>query len=355
MPTLLVTGGAGFIGSALVRALIGQDEADVIVLDKLTYAGNRESIAMAESSSRFTLVEGDISDGELVRSIFTKWPIDAVVHLAAESHVDRSIDAPAPFIQTNVVGTFTLLDEATRYWRMLGDARRSRFRFLHVSTDEVFGSLGPTGHFTEESPMRPNSPYAASKAAADHMVRAWNRTYGLPVLTSNCSNNFGPFQFPEKLIPLVTLNGLNGEPMPVYGSGENVRDWMYVDDHVAALRAILANGRPGETYCVAGGNERTNLAVVREVCAILDELAPDPSNRPHARLIEFVIDRPGHDHRYAIDAGKIRRELGWAPRESFETGLRRTVAWYLENATGWCKRVQEGRYQRERLGLGATV
>lgn len=352
---LLVTGGAGFIGSAFVRAILHDTGSDVVVLDKLTYAGNRESLGPVADAPGLTFVEGDITDCTLVRSLFAEWRFDAVVHLAAESHVDRSIDVPAPFIQTNIVGTFTLLQEATRHWRSADATRQSRFRFLHVSTDEVFGSLGSSGRFTESSPIRPSSPYAASKAAAEHMVRSWHHTYGLPVLIANPGNNFGPFQFPEKLIPLVTLNGLAGEPIPVYGTGANVRDWMHVDDHVHALRLILEHATPGETFCVAAGNERTNLQVVWEICAVLDELAPDPAIGEHARLIEFVDDRPGHDFRYASDCSKLPGELGWTPRISFADGLRDTVSWYIENADGWCNRVQQGSYQRQRLGLGVAI
>ena len=274
------------------------------------------------------------------------------MHLAAESHVDRSIDGPGEFIQTNVVGTFTLLQAARAYWGGLEGGARDRFRFLHVSTDEVYGSLGAEGYFTEETPYDPSSPYSASKAASDHLVRAWHHTYGLPTLVTNCSNNYGPYQFPEKLIPLVILNAMAGKPLPVYGKGDNVRDWLYVDDHARALRLVLEAGVPGETYNIGGHNERTNLEVVRAICALLDELRPDSPHVPHADLITFVADRPGHDRRYAIDAGKIDRELGWRPRETFETGLRQTVAWYLDNED-WCRNVQSGGYRQERLGLGA--
>ena len=351
MPTILVTGGAGFIGSEVVRTLMADAGTMVVTLDRLTYAGNVQSLAPVMPDARHHFVEGDVADAALVRSLFAEWSFDAVMHLAAESHVDRSIDGPAEFVRTNVVGTLTMLEASTRHWRSLGAERRHAFRFLQISTDEVFGSLGETGFFSEGSAHRPNSPYAASKASADHLVRAWFHTYGLPTLTSNCSNNYGPYQFPEKLIPLMILNGLEGKPLPVYGSGTNVRDWLYVSDHVAALRAILTRGAPGETYCIGGGHECSNLDVVHAVCALLDELAPDAAG-PHARLITRVADRPGHDLRYAIDATRARRELGWAPTQSFASGLRRTVEWYLAEASGWCAEVTSGRYRRERLGLG---
>jgi dTDP-glucose 4,6-dehydratase len=347
--TLLLTGGAGFIGSALVRTLIGRTDHVVVNLDKLTYAGHRLSLGAADTHPRHHFVQGDIADAALVKELFARWRFDGVIHLAAESHVDRSIDGPAVFIQTNVVGTTVLLEEATRFWRTLGEDARSAFRFLHVSTDEVFGSLGPTGRFDEETPYQPNSPYSASKAASDHLVRAWYHTYGLPTLVSNCSNNYGPYQFPEKLIPLVTLNGLEGRKLPVYGTGANVRDWLFVEDHVSALLAIFDRGRPGQTYCVSGSAEKTNLDVVRAICAILDEVAPNPTLDSHDQLIEYVADRPGHDLRYAVDATKLRTELAWSPTESFATGLRRTVKWYMANADSWCAAVSES-YRRERLG-----
>jgi dTDP-glucose 4,6-dehydratase len=293
----------------------------------------------------------DIVDASEVARFFELYRPTAVVHLAAESHVDRSIDGPGEFIRTNVVGTFTLLHAATEYWRSAGDDLRRDFRFLHVSTDEVFGSLGPQGYFTEETPYRPNSPYSASKAGSDHLVRAWHHTYGLPTVVTNCSNNYGPYQFPEKLIPLFIFNALEGKPLPVYGAGDNVRDWLYVEDHARALREVLARGEPGQTYNIGGHNEKTNLEVIHALCGLLDENCPDSPHVPHASLITFVRDRPGHDRRYAIDAGKVGRELGWRPREDFESGLRKTVAWYLEN-TGWCERVRSGEYQGERLGLG---
>lgn len=350
--TYLVTGGAGFIGSNLVRFLV-RNGCRVVTLDKLTYAGNVASLddlpALTPGGGHL-FVRGDIADADLVERLLNEHRPDGVFNLAAESHVDRSIDGPAAFIETNVLGTFRLLEATRNYLAAPGGEARQTFRFLHVSTDEVYGSLGPTGRFTEETPYAPNSPYSASKASSDHLVRAWFHTYGLPVVTSNCSNNYGPFQFPEKLIPLVTLNALEGKPLPVYGKGDNVRDWLYVGDHARALRSVLTAGTPGETYNVGGNNERTNLEVVRQICAVLDELLPDSPHRPHERLVTFVTDRPGHDQRYAIDASKIARELGWTPAESFESGLRKTVRWYLENPRWW-RRVQDGSYQRERLGL----
>jgi dTDP-glucose 4,6-dehydratase len=349
--TVLVTGGAGFIGSAVVRRLIGGTEARVVNLDALTYAGNPDSVADAVGDPRYAFERVDVCDADEVRRVFHTHQPDAVLHLAAESHVDRSIDGPADFIRTNAQGTFTLLEEARRYWTGLRGEARDRFRFLHVSTDEVYGSLGAEGFFHEERPYRPNSPYSASKAGSDHLVRAWHHTYGLPVFTSNCSNNYGPYQFPEKLIPLMILNALEGRPLPVYGRGENVRDWLFVEDHADALLTVLEKGRVGETYCIGGHNEMRNLDVVRTLCALLDEMAPDPAIGPREGLIRFVQDRPGHDQRYAIDAGKIGRELGWTPRETFESGLRRTVRWYLENRAWW-ERVRSGAYRGERLGLG---
>ena len=347
--TLLVTGGAGFIGSALVRKLIRDTEYVVVTVDKLTYAGNLDSLEPVARAPRHRFERVDICDVRALRALFDQYQPVGVVHLAAESHVDRSIDGPAAFIRTNLLGTFTLLEEARRYWNRLGDERCDRFRFLHVSTDEVFGTLDEGCLFDEETAYAPNSPYSASKAGSDHLVRAWHRTYGLPVLTTNCSNNYGPYQFPEKLIPLVTLNALEGKPLPVYGGGVNVRDWLYVDDHADALLTVLEHGRIGETYCIGGRNERRNIDVVRAICGLMDELAPAPSG-PHECLVTFVEDRPGHDLRYAIDARKIARELGWQPRHSFETGLRRTVEWYLTNRTWW-ERVRSGAYQGQRLGL----
>ena len=346
--TYLVTGGAGFIGSALVRQLIEETEHRVANVDCLTYAGNLESLGDAREHPRHAFHRTDICDAPALRAVFEQHEPDAVVHLAAESHVDRSIDGPAAFVTTNVVGTFTVLQEALRYWRALSPARRQSFRLVHVSTDEVFGSLGDSGRFTESTPYAPSSPYSASKAGSDHLARAWHRTYGLPVIVTNCSNNYGPRQFPEKLIPLTIFKALAGESLPVYGHGENVRDWLFVDDHARALRSVVADGRPGDTYNVGGDSERRNIDVVRSVCAVLDEIRPDPAG-PRERLITFTTDRPGHDFRYAIDASKVRRELGWSPRESFDSGIRKTVAWYLANA-GWTERVMSGAYRGERLG-----
>lgn len=350
MSTLLVTGGAGFIGSALVRKLVSETGYGVVNLDSLTYAGNLESLAEVDADDRYSFLRADICDADAMRSAFEQYQPSAVVHLAAESHVDRSIDGPGAFVQTNVVGTFTLLQATLRYFRSLSAGDAEAFRFLHVSTDEVFGTLGEAGLFTEQTPYQPNSPYSASKAASDHLVRAWFHTYHVPVLTSNCSNNYGPYQFPEKLIPLVIQNAIAGKPLPVYGSGENIRDWLYVDDHADALLTVLEAGTPGETYNVGGGNERRNIDVVRSICALLDDLSPSAAIGPREALIRFVVDRPGHDLRYAIDASKIRRELGWSPRETFESGLRKTVEWYLANPT-WTERVLSGAYRGERLGM----
>jgi len=350
----LVTGGAGFIGSAVVRKLILERADQVLTLDRLTYAGNLDSLGEAFGHPNHRFERVDIADAERLRILFEEFCPDTVLHLAAESHVDRSIDGPTVFLHTNLVGTFTLLQEAVRYWRGLPADQAARFRLLHVSTDEVYGSLGPEGYFTEATPYQPSSPYAATKAGADHLVRAWHRTYGLPVLTTNCSNNFGPFQFPEKLIPLMIQRGLVGALLPVYGTGEHLRDWLFVDDHVDALLTVIARGRPGETYAISGRNERRNLDVVRAVCALLDELAPLPQGRLRNRLISFVADRPGHDLRYAIDPSKVEAELGWRPRYTFESGLRRTVEWYLGNQV-WCDRVQSGAYRGERLGLGGAA
>jgi dTDP-glucose 4,6-dehydratase len=347
---ILVTGGAGFIGSAVVRHIVRHTDWTVANVDALTYAGNLESLAEGRDSNRHTHFKVDIRDGAALTDIFARFQPDAVLHLAAESHVDRSIDGAAPFIETNVGGTFVLLDVALAYWRGLGQQARERFRFQHISTDEVFGSLGPSGKFTESSPYQPNSPYAASKAASDHLVRAWHHTYGLPTLATNCSNNYGPYHFPEKLIPLTIIRALRGQSLPVYGKGENVRDWLHVEDHAEALALVLQRGRPGETYNIGASNERRNIDVVRTICAVLDDLLPNSVNRPHAKLIEFVTDRPGHDARYAIDATKIERELGWRARRSFEDGLRDTVRWYLDNRAWW-ERVMSGAYRGERLGL----
>ncbi len=345
---VMVTGGAGFIGSAVCRLFVGELGIAVLNLDKLTYAANPASLQPIAAEPGYSFRQGDICDRALVAALLRSFQPDAILHLAAESHVDRSIDGPGAFIRTNIEGTYALLEAALDYWRQLPGEDRARFRFHHVSTDEVFGSLGATGRFTEQSPYRPNSPYSASKAASDHLVRAWHETYGLPVVMSNCSNNYGPYHFPEKLIPLALLKALHGEPIPVYGTGENVRDWLYVEDHARALHAILTRGRVGESYNVGGNAERSNLEVVTRLCALLDEFRP--AGRPHARLIEFVADRPGHDRRYAMDARKLRRELGWKPRESFESGLRKTVAWYLENRAWW-EPIWSGRYAGARLGL----
>jgi dTDP-glucose 4,6-dehydratase len=351
--TYLVTGGAGFIGSAVVRMLVARGER-VVNVDCLTYAGNLESLASIAGSPNYAFERCDIGDAAEIRRVFNTYHPSAVMHLAAESHVDRSIDGPSVFVQTNIVGTFTMLQEARRYWSALPADEATRFRFLYISTDEVFGSLGNEGFFVEETPYDPNSPYAASKAAADHLVRAWYRTYGLPCLLTNCSNNFGPYQFPEKLMPLIILNGILGLPLPVYGQGLNVRDWLYVDDHAHALLTVLERGRLGETYLVSGRSERRNIDVVRAICALLDELAPDPTVGPREALIQFVADRPGHDLRYAIDASKLEQELGWRPRETFDSALRKTVRWYLENREWW-ERVRSGTYRGERLGLGTGL
>lgn len=350
MLTILVTGGAGFIGSNLVHYLLKKDDTTVINLDKLTYAGNLESLQDVIDDERYNFVQGDICDQELVSSVLAKYRPSAVMHLAAESHVDRSIDGPGEFIRTNVVGTFNLLESVRAYWNELEPDVKRDFRFLHVSTDEVYGSLGTEGYFTEETRYQPNSPYSASKAASDHLVRAYYHTYGLPVLTTNCSNNYGPNQFPEKLIPLMILNALDGKYLPIYGTGQNVRDWLYVADHCEALWTVLNRGRLGEVYNIGGHNERTNLEVVQVICRLLDEMKPRPDGKSYTEQIRFVKDRPGHDLRYAIDASKIKKELGWTPVETFDTGMKKTVQWYLANLE-WCRRVQDGRYQRERLGL----
>ena len=347
---ILVTGGAGFIGSNYVLRRVKKADVCVINLDALTYAGNLETLEPIEHDPEHHFVLGSIGDRSLIDYLMSRYRPSAIVNFAAETHVDRSIDAPASFIQTNVNGTFELLDAATKYWESLKGEEKDEFRFLHISTDEVYGSLGNDGKFSESSPYRPNSPYAASKAASDQMVRAYHKTYGLPVLTTNCSNNYGPYQFPEKLIPLVILNALQGKPLPVYGEGKNIRDWLYVADHCAAIDRVLASGIPGEIYNIGGNNEQTNLDVVTSLCTILDELCPQSPYAPHANLIKFVSDRPGHDFRYAVDTSKIERELGWTPSETFATGLQKTVAWYLDNDT-WCQRVQDGSYRGERLGL----
>ena len=348
---IFVTGGAGFIGSALVRRLAGSGRP-VVVIDKLTYAGNLDSLRPAAVSPGFAFEQADICDASTLAALFEVHRPGAVVHLAAESHVDRSIDGPAAFVQTNLVGTFTLLDAARTYLSTASDDVSRGFRFVHVSTDEVFGSLGDQGRFNESTPYDPRSPYSASKAGSDHLARAWQHTYGLPVIVTNCSNNYGPYQFPEKLVPLMILNALEGKPLPVYGKGENVRDWLYVEDHVDALIAVLDQGSVGETYLVGGHGERRNIDVVRRICELVDEFAP-PLGRPRTDLIEFVVDRPGHDFRYAIDPSNLTSALQWEPRHSFDRGMRMTVEWYLGNRD-WCERVQSGAYRRERLGLASS-
>jgi dTDP-glucose 4,6-dehydratase len=345
---VLVTGGAGFIGSALVRYLVAEAGCEVLNLDKLTYAGNLESLAPIEGRNTYSFVKADICDRAAVVEAIAGFQPDHIMHLAAESHVDRSITGAGDFVQTNVVGTFTMLEAARHYWNGLSGEAKANFRFLHVSTDEVYGSLGETGLFEETTSYDPSSPYSASKAASDHLAKAWHRTYGMPVVVSNCSNNYGPYHFPEKLIPLNILNALEGKPLPVYGDGSNIRDWLYVDDHARALHLICSKGRLGETYNVGGRNERKNIDVVRRICAIMDELRPQGA--PHDRLITFVTDRPGHDHRYAIDATKLETELGWKAQENFDTGILKTVEWYLANETWW-RPLRGGVYSGERLGM----
>ena len=346
----IVTGGAGFIGSAVVRYLIEKTEHSVLVIDKLTYAGNLDSIRSVSENPRFAFVKEDIVDARKMASIVSEFSPDKIMHLAAESHVDRSIDGPGEFIQTNIIGTFAMLQAALAHWRVLPADRKNTFRFHHISTDEVFGSLGDEGFFHEDTPYAPTSPYSASKASSDHLVNAWGHTYGLPVLMTNCSNNYGPFHFPEKLIPLVIINALQGKPLPVYGNGMNVRDWLHVEDHAEALLLVAATGSVGESYNIGGRNERSNIAVVKKICEILDELAPDAKIGPREKLITYVNDRPGHDARYAIDATKIETELGWKAKHDFETGIRATVAWYLANQVWW-ERVRSGVYRGERLGV----
>lgn len=350
--TIFVTGGAGFIGSAVCRHLLADTEANVVNLDKLTYAANLDNIPNGIGNSRYAFERADICEGPRLRQLFAKYQPDAVLNLAAESHVDRSIDGPGEFIQTNVVGTFTLLQEALRYYRDLKGVRSDRFRLLHVSTDEVFGSLGESGFFTEASPYAPNSPYSASKASSDHLVRAWHETYGLPTLLTNCSNNYGPYHFPEKLIPHMIIKGLAGEHLPVYGDGQNIRDWLYVGDHARALTTVLERGVVGATYNIGGRNERTNLHVVKTICDLLDQLSP-PSTGSRHNLISFVADRPGHDRRYAIDASKLERELGWKAEENFESGIEKTVRWYIEQRPWW-KAILEGGYIASRVGLASV-
>ncbi len=353
--TLLVTGGAGFIGSSVVRRLIQETRHGLVVnLDALTYAANPDSLRDVERSDRYAFERADIRDREAVRGVFERHRPDAVLHLAAESHVDRSIDAPGAFIETNVYGTYVMLEEARRHWLRLDDDGRAGFRFVHVSTDEVFGSLGAEGRFAPDTPYDPSSPYSATKAGSDHLARAWQRTFGLPTLVTNCSNNYGPFQFPEKLIPLMILRALEGQELPVYGRGENVRDWLHVDDHAAALLLALEHGQPGATYLFGGHGERRNLDVVERICDLVDELAGEEPAGPRRRLIRFVEDRPGHDLRYAIDPAEAEVKLGWRPQRSFEAGLRQTVAWYLENRWWW-ERIRSGEYRGERLGLSAEV
>jgi len=352
--TIFVTGGAGFIGSAVIRHLLDTTDVSIVNIDKLTYASSLDSIPQAAGqSARYALARVDICDGEALRALFAQYQPLGVIHLAAESHVDRSIDGPQDFIRTNIAGTFTLLQETLRHWRALTPQARKAFRLLHVSTDEVFGSLGPDGAFTEQSPYAPNSPYSASKAASDHLVRAWCETYELPCLISNCSNNYGPYQFPEKLIPHMIIKALAGESLPVYGDGRNVRDWLYVEDHARALHTILRHGKVGETYNVGGRNERTNLEVVERLCLLLDRLQPS-NHGERTRLISFVADRHGHDRRYAIDASKLERELGWTARENFDSGLEKTVRWYLANKPWW-QSIQDSGYDAKRLGLAAPA
>ncbi len=350
---ILVTGGAGFIGSALCRRLIAGSGHEVVNLDKLTYAASLASVATIEADARYSFVQADIADAAAVEAVFARFRPEAVINLAAETHVDRSITGPGDFLNTNVVGAYVLLQAALKHWSGLTGAAREAFRFLHVSTDEVYGSLGETGLFTEETAYSPRSPYSATKAAADHLTMAWGETYGLPVMVSNCSNNYGAYQFPEKLIPLMIINGLTGLPLPVYGDGGNVRDWLHVDDHAAALQLVLEQGLPGESYNIGGGAERTNMQVVDAVCAALDRLAPDAAIGPRRGLIKFVADRPGHDRRYAIDSAKIERELGWRAGETFESGLEATVAWYIAHRDWW--EPLRARYGGQRLGLPASA
>jgi len=348
---ILVTGGAGFIGSAVIRQYINGTDHEVVNLDALTYAGNLESLSSVESNERYCFEHANICDIKALERIFKQHQPDAIMHLAAESHVDRSIDGPADFIQTNIVGTCNLLEVSRNYWNQLGNDKKSVFRFHHVSTDEVYGDLDETSFFTEETNYDPSSPYSASKASSDHLVRAWHRTYDFPIVITNCSNNYGGYQFPEKLIPLVTLNALEGKPLPIYGTGQQIRDWLHVDDHARALRLVLETGVNGQTYNIGGHNEKTNLEVVKKICTLLDRLVSDSPYKPHESLITYVADRPGHDVRYAIDADKIAKDLGWTPDETFETGIEKTIKWYLDNPE-WCQHVQDGSYQRERLGTG---
>ncbi|OFW95475.1 MAG: dTDP-glucose 4,6-dehydratase [Pseudomonadales bacterium RIFCSPHIGHO2_12_FULL_40_16] len=350
---ILVTGGAGFIGSAVIRHIIENTHHHVLNVDKLTYAGNLESLQSIEKSERYQFFQTDICDQVELEKIFENFQPNVVMHLAAESHVDRSIDGPATFIQTNIVGTYSLLEAARKYWLSLTAEVKESFRFHHISTDEVYGDLeGTTDLFKETTPYAPSSPYSASKASSDHLVRAWHRTYGLPTIVTNCSNNYGPYHFPEKLIPLVILNALDMKPLPIYGKGDQIRDWLFVEDHARALYQVVTTGAVGQTYNIGGHNEKQNIEVVKTICKILDELKPESTGQKYETLITFVKDRPGHDLRYAIDAAKIEKDLGWKPLETFETGIRKTVAWYLNNLD-WCHRVQDGSYQRERLGVNA--
>ena len=349
---ILVTGGAGFIGSAVIRHIIHNTDDEVLNIDKLTYAGNLESLKDIDQDPRYNFKQIDICNADSLKHAFDSFQPDLVMHLAAESHVDRSIDGPAQFITTNIVGTYTLLEAARQYWQALDQSKKSTFKFHHISTDEVYGDLeGTTNLFTETTPYAPSSPYSASKASSDHLVRAWHRTYGFPILVTNCSNNYGPYHFPEKLIPLVILNALDGKALPIYGKGNQIRDWLFVEDHARALYKVVTEGKVGETYNIGGHNEKQNIEVVKTICHILDELQPQENGQPYESLITFVKDRPGHDLRYAIDASKIANELNWTPTETFDSGIRKTVEWYLNNME-WCSRVQDGSYQRERLGAG---
>jgi dTDP-glucose 4,6-dehydratase len=358
---MIVTGGAGFIGANFVNWLLASTDSKIVIIDKLTYAGNLANIEGALKGPRVHFIQADIADYDAIDSVFRAHRPSAVVNFAAESHVDRSIDDPSPFIQTNIVGTFVLLEVARRYFAALKEEEKRAFRFLHVSTDEVYGTLGETGMFCETTPYAPNSPYAASKASADHLMRAYRETFGLPAIVTNCSNNYGPYQFPEKLIPLMLLNALEGKPLPIYGDGGNVRDWLYVEDHCAGILLALQNGKPGEKYNIGGGNERTNLQIVDLICGEVEKIRPATDNpllreqgkKSYFELKSFVSDRPGHDRRYAIDAAKIRGELGWKPAHDFEAGLAKTIRWYCDNRA-WCQKVLDGKYQRERLGVGAT-
>ncbi len=351
MNTILVTGGAGFIGSNFIHMALKLNNTRILNLDNLTYAGNLDSLRAIQFNPQYTFIQGNICDQSLVSKLLSNYRPTAIVHFAAESHVDRSIDSPATFVEANINGTFFLLEATRMYWRDLAGDQQARFRFLHVSTDEVYGTLGETGYFTEATPYAPNSPYSASKAASDHLVRAYYHTYGLPVLMTNCSNNYGPFQFPEKLIPLMILNALEGKPLPIYGNGQNIRDWLYVEDHCQAILTVLANGRVGEKYNIGGHNEMTNMSIVHTLCDIIDISNPRSDGKSYREQITFVKDRPGHDLRYAIDASKIEQELGWVPSETFATGIIKTVNWYLNNSE-WCQRVNDGSYRRERLGMG---